>query len=61
MTKRAQKIMEAFYEPVNRSPHYYDKYSVAAVLREAINQLQDGSGMISAPDMLKLSEEIEDL
>ncbi len=61
MTKRAQKIMEAFYEPVNRSPHYYDKYSVAAVLRETINILQNGSGMIAAPDMLKLSEEIEDL
>jgi hypothetical protein len=62
MTKRAQKIMEAFHkhETWDKEP-LPDKIVVANVLREAINILQDGSGMIAAPDMLKLSEEIEDL
>jgi hypothetical protein len=62
MTKRAQKIMEAFHkdETWDKEP-LPDKIVVANVLRETINQLQNGAGMISAPDMLKLSEEIEDL
>ena len=62
MTTRAQKIMEAFYqdETWDKEP-LPDKIVVANVLREAINILQDGSGMIAAPDMLKLAEEIEDL
>ncbi len=62
MTTRAQKIMEAFHkdETWDKEP-LPDKIVVANVLRETINQLQDGSGMIAAPDMLKLAEEIDDL
>jgi hypothetical protein len=53
--------MEAFYQPMNRSSHYYDKFSVAAVIRETINQLQQSPGVIMCADVLELCEEIEKL
>jgi cytidine deaminase len=61
MTERAQKVMEAFYQPMNRSSHYYDKFSVAAAIRETINQLQQSPGVIMCADFLELCEEIEKL
>jgi hypothetical protein len=64
MTERAQKLSQAIKEVSwdweNMQPSHPHTIAIAA-LRETINILQDGSGMIAAPDMLKLAEEIENL
>jgi cytidine deaminase len=70
MTERAQKVMEAFYQPMNRSSHYYDKFSVAAVIREIVNEHQyyqccEEEGVedmvVDARVLYELADELEDL
>lgn len=58
MTERAKKIMRA-YEA--EDTYNFPKDGVVSAIREVINQLQQGNGMISAPDVLELCEEIEKL
>ena len=58
MTKRAQKIWEA-YEA--EDTYNFPKDGVVAVLRETINQLQQSPGVIMCYDVLELCEELEAL
>ncbi len=61
MKNQAKRVIDEYYLKLGPGPYYYDNLAVAAALRETINVLQISPGMIVAPDMLKLAEEIEDL
>ena len=58
MTKRAKRIMKA-YEA--EDTYNFPKDGVVSAIRELVNQLQQGNGMISAPDVLELCEELDAL
>jgi hypothetical protein len=58
MTERAKKIMKAYQV---EDTYELPKDGVVSAIREVINQLQQGNGMISAPDVLELCEELEAL
>ena len=61
MKLTADKVMKEFYRScLGKEPTFKDdKIAVAATLKELINQLQQGNGMIYAPDILKVCEELE--
>ena len=63
MTERAQKVREDARQALYRTPNDQECEVpiMVATLREVINQLQQGNGMISAPDVLELCEELEAL
>jgi hypothetical protein len=69
MTERAQRIMQAFYLTFadKRQDFIIEKLNddaIANVLREVINQLQQGTivgSVITCYDMLELCEELESL
>jgi len=69
MTERAQRIREAFYLTFadKRQDFIIEKLNddaIANVLREVINQLQQGTivgSVITCYDMLELCEELESL
>ena len=58
MSERAKRIMKA-YEA--EDTYNFPKDGVVSAIREVINQLQQGNGMISAPDVLELCDELEKL
>ena len=59
MTERAQKIWDAYI-----FANHFDMDSrdtIASVLREVINQLQQSPGVIMCADVLELCDELEGL
>ena len=60
-TKRAQKIYDAWEEEYCLQKPFHEHRALAAAFRELINQLQQGTGMIYAPDIIELCEELKDV
>jgi uncharacterized protein YheU (UPF0270 family) len=60
MTYNADRILEAFVGNTETDEDI-GPHSLAAALREVINQLQQSPGVIMCADLLELCEEIENL
>ena len=61
MSERAQKIYDAWEEEYCLQKPFHEHRALAAAFKELINQLQQGNGMIYAPDILELCEELKNV
>ena len=60
LEKKAQAIFDAYYTLADlRNRSVSESEMLAAALRETINQCQDGQGMISAPELLRIATQLD--
>lgn len=58
--QKTEAILDAYYTLADlRNRSVSDSEMLAAVLREVINQCQNSQGMISAPELLQISRELD--